>query len=82
MRYLKVGKKTTARWGDEAPTVPSWVVAALAELEEQRLRLIAGIACETCRGAGSLATRGRAGVVWSACFDCDGRGTKSESTNK
>jgi hypothetical protein len=73
MRYLKV--KKTARV-DETPTAPSWIVAALAELEEQRARLVAGVACLTCRGAGTLATSGRAGVTWTACPGCDGSGCK------
>jgi Zn ribbon nucleic-acid-binding protein len=72
VRYLTVRRRNT----DEAPTLEAWVIATLEELEIQRDRLLTGQACPDCSGAGKLATRGRLGVTWTACGECDGSGLK------
>lgn len=58
----------------ERPTVPSWAVKVIAELEAQLDRLYSGHACEVCKGSCEELRGGPAGVYVRTCGGCDGRG--------
>lgn len=61
----------------DVATLEPWMLATLNEIGAQRDRLMAGIACKDCRGAGNVATKcERLGLQYHICGVCDGSGVR------
>lgn len=71
--------KTAAAWPyafdvDERPTLPTWAVATIADLQRQIDRLMTGRGCRACKGSGEEQRGGPAGVYVRSCGGCGGTG--------